>query len=73
MAWAHNLSRLPAPMWDHRSRLTEAECEKRVESSKLSPQDMAKEFLRTLFPKYLCDELCHRKWSRVKELLRTLK
>ena len=25
------------------------------------------------FPKYLCDELGHKKWSRVKELLRTLR
>ena len=25
---------------------------------------MAKEFLRTLCTKYLCDELCHKKWGK---------
>ena len=34
---------------------------------------MANEFLRTHCTKYLRDELCHKKRSRVKELLRTLK
>ena len=63
MFWAHNLSRLHAPIWEHGSAYW-SRVRKEVESPKLSPQDMAKEFLRTLCTKYLCDELCHKKWGQ---------
>ena len=43
MAWAHNLSRLPAPKWEHRSRLNEA--------NKQSATKEGKEF-QTLNPRY---------------------
>ena len=51
------------------SRLSIAECEQEVESpsrylvDKLVRPVLAKEFLRTLIQKYLCDELCHKKWG----------
>ena len=59
---SYYLSRLHAPIWEHGSAYW-SRVRKEVGSSKLQPQDMAKEFLRTLIQKYLCDELCHKKWS----------
>ena len=51
------------PQSGNMGRLIGAGVRKEVGSSKLQPQDMAKEFLRTLCTKYLCDELCHKKWG----------
>ena len=71
MVWAHNLSRLHAPIWEHRSRLMKSS---RVRKGKRVPNSnpkifvrqtcrttSANEFLRTHRAKRLCDELCHKK------------